>query len=60
MRYRDNDGHIRFKFVGPEDRFPASRKPEPHSQFQERPWPTTSGNVVTKAPDNTAGSLSKR
>ena len=35
MRYRDDDGHIRFKFVGPEA--PAS-KPEPHSRNPQE-WP---------------------
>jgi hypothetical protein len=30
MRYRDDDGHMLFKFVGSEDRFSAA-EPKPHA-----------------------------
>ena len=35
MRYRDDDGHIRFKFVGPEDLLSIKRD----IQFKKKPGP---------------------
>ncbi len=79
MRYRDDDGHLRFKFVGPEDRLSKkhdmqekTRGPRakssrltqartiPAAIRKNDPQPTTSVTVVTKAPDDTAGPMSKR
>src|ERR1700730_1316962 len=53
MRYRDDDGHIRFKFVGPEDRLSKEHNIQGKPQAPERQqifWPD----------DDTAGSMSKR
>src|ERR1700730_15184316 len=49
MRYRDNDGHIRFKFVGPEDRVGKKDHVQEKNRGRER--------QQTLQPDNLAGKL---
>jgi hypothetical protein len=36
MRYRDDDGHLRFKFVGPEDRFRKKHSTQEKTRAPER------------------------
>ena len=48
MRYRDDDGHIRFKFVGPEDLLSKKHNIHEKTRAPERQQILSPGNLATE------------